>query len=391
MGLGLYVHVPFCQAKCSYCDFISYAGREDFFVPYEKALISEIELIRRRLDLTPSAEGECSHSLYLGGGTPTVLPSSALKAILDSARHHFSLDPDGEITIEANPGTLSSSYLAELRDMGISRISLGVQSFREAELRLLGRIHDRRQALEAIRWSRAAGFCSMSVDLIYGLPGQRLSDWQETLRVAIGQGPDHLSLYALTLEAGTPLTRRVAAGALAAPDEDLVAEMYLVADEQLLRAGYYAYEISNWAQPGFESQHNRNYWLNGPYLGFGPAAHSHIGLRRWWNVETLEEYSAILERGEMPMAGDELLDLYLDMAETVILGLRLVSEGLHTLRFAKRYGRSVREVYGPELEHLVEEGLVLQDDEKIRLTQRGRLLGNQVFMRFLPPHKPAHR
>jgi oxygen-independent coproporphyrinogen-3 oxidase len=313
-----------------------------------------------------------------------VLPLSMMRQILAAIMDAFRPPAGVEITVEANPGTVDHEYLDGLREAGVNRLSIGVQSFDDAELRLLGRIHDRQRALETLTDARAAGFERLNLDLIFGLPGQTLSDWQHSLNQALECQPGHMSLYALSLEEGTPLAGQVACGALPAPDGDLAAEMYELAGAMLAGAGYEQYEISNWSLPGYESRHNLQTWRNGAYLGFGPAAHSHLGRRRWWNVADPEAYIARIEAGQSARAGEEELDAATDMAETIILGLRLVRDGVDIATFRRRYEQTPADLYGPILDELVEWGLLEVTPARIRLSPRGRLLGNQVFARFLP-------
>jgi oxygen-independent coproporphyrinogen-3 oxidase len=353
--------------------------------------------------------------LYFGGGTPSLLSLAQVDHILSAIRRTFALAEDAEITLEANPGTVDLAYLQGLRALGVNRLSLGVQSFDEATLRLLGRIHTVAEAVAAYRLARAAGFANVNLDLIiYGLPGQTLAQWRATLAQAVALAPDHLSLYALTLEHDVPLARRIARGELPPLDDDDAAAMYELAEEMLAAASYVHYEISNWTSsrfqvPGFTlnkepgtwnvelaCRHNLIYWRNQPYLGFGAGAHSSwpagalpspgrrgVGVR-WRNVLHPAEYIAHMQRGEA--IAEEVQDLALPavMAETMILGLRLVQEGVRLADFQQRFGRDVREVYGAQLAELRQLGLLETDDEAVRLTPRGRLLGNEVFQRFLP-------
>jgi len=470
---GLYIHVPFCRARCAYCDFNTYAGLEHLLADYVAALEREMEFhvspLRLRSgqgftfhgekpgtgnlepfglspsELNPSGEALRAKpgTLYFGGGTPSLLSLAHIERLLSALRRTFALAEDAEITLEANPGTVDLAYLQGLRALGVNRLSLGVQSFDEATLRLLGRIHTAAEVVEAYRLARAAGFDNVNLDLIYGLPGQTLAHWQATLAQAVALAPDHLSLYALTLEHDVPLARRIARGELPPPDDDAAAAMYELAEEMLATAAYVHYEISNWArrvpsstfhpfgfaqgkvsrftpnmEPGtgnleLACRHNLLYWRNQPYLGFGAGAHSSLPSprrrgaggevrggevwRRWRNVLHPAEYIARLpryitvdamyrglQRGEA--IAEEVQDLALPavMAETMILGLRLVQEGVRLADFRQRFGRDVREVYGAELAELLELGLLEMDDEAVRLTPRGRLLGNEVFQRFLP-------
>ncbi|HID62180.1 MAG TPA: radical SAM family heme chaperone HemW [Anaerolineae bacterium] len=388
--VSLYIHIPFCRAKCAYCDFNSYPGLDHLFERYGRALQREMRWLGRKRSLK-------ADTIYLGGGTPTVLPLALLGEVLDACREHFTIAEGAEITVEANPGTVDGDYLAGLREIGVNRLSLGVQSFCDDELRLLGRIHTAAQAIETCHLARETGFGNVNLDLIYGLPRQTLSDWQAirpcswqaTLQQAIHLRPDHLSLYCLSVEEGTPLERRIARRELPAPDPDRAAEMYTLAEEALDRAGYVHYEISNWAQPGHECRHNLTYWRNRSYLGLGAGAHSYFDQKRWYNILSPAEYITRLEadwQRPFPPAVEEVEEIgeVLEMAETMILGLRLVQEGVRLADFRERFGRELMAVYGREIREMEQAGLLEVDGERVRLTARGRLLGNEVFQQFLP-------
>ncbi|MBN1641412.1 MAG: radical SAM family heme chaperone HemW [Anaerolineae bacterium] len=383
-AIGLYVHVPFCRHKCAYCDFVSYAGLESLHAPYLAAVREEMAWARAAVVEAGARAG----TLYVGGGTPTVLPAEDLAALIGAARASFGLDADAEVTVEANPGTVSQATLRALRAAGVNRLSLGVQSFHDHVLGLLGRVHDAAEARDAVRAARDAGIENLSLDLMFGLPGQTMSGWREDVRQALALAPAHLSLYALTVEAGTPLAAWIDAGTLPAPDEDLAAEMYEWAEGALGQAGLVHYEISNWALPGCACRHNLVYWRNEPYLGLGAGAHS------WWdgvrraNLPDPRAYVDAIRAGRAPVAEQERIDRALEMGETMMMGLRLLEEGVSMARFEARYGLPLEEVYGAEIAHLVARGLLERAPagapERIRLTERGHLLGNQVFAAFLP-------
>ena len=377
-SIALYLHIPFCAKKCAYCDFNSYAGLESLFASYVQALTGEMRAYGARWGRLHVG------TIYVGGGTPTVLPLSLLTEMLAACHASFEVINDAEMTVEANPGTVDEGYLAGLLAAGVNRLSLGVQSFDDGELRMLGRLHDVNQAQEAYYQARAVGFCNVNLDLIFGLPGQTMARWQATVHRALDLSPEHLSLYALTLEEHTSLAGRIARGELPAPDDDLAAEMYEWAEAELARAGYVHYEISNWARPGFECQHNLVYWHNQPYLGLGAGAHSWLVGRRWANVRIPQTYIEAIAGGQQPVAESEEINLALEMAETAILGLRLVEEGVSYGAFRARFGVEFTDVYGSKIEELVNLGLLEVACDRVRLTQRGRLLGNQVFQRFLP-------
>jgi len=385
--LGLYVHVPFCQRKCAYCDFNSYGGLEHLFTAYVRAMVTEITAAGRRGPL-PRVE-----TIYLGGGTPTLLPPSLLGEILDACYRSFDVAPDAEITCEANPGLLDRKRCDSLIEMGVTRLSLGVQSFDDGELRLLGRIHTAEQAEGAFRNARAAGLANIGMDLLYGLPDQRVATWQASLQRAIELRPEHLSLYSLTLESGTPLARQVSAGQVQPPDDDLAADLYLEACDRLPAAGYVHYEISNWAQgilcsgrdhPSLACQHNLLYWRNGHYLGFGAGAHSSLEGCRWWNVSEPAEYIRRTGAELSPVAGREHIDERLAMGETMMLGLRLVREGIADVAFERRFGHSLLGTFGREIADLERLGLLEREPDLVRLSTQGLLLGNQAFAQFLP-------
>jgi len=374
-SVSLYIHIPFCKAKCAYCDFNSYAGLERLYDDYVDALVREMAIVGGRFSPLRG------RTIYLGGGTPTVLSLQQLESILDGCLEAFLIDDGAEVCCEANPGTVDLGYLEGLRCLGLGRLSLGVQSLHDDELQFLGRVHTSAQAREAYEMARQAGFENLNLDLICAFPGHTLQRWRATLERAIALEPEHLSLYPLSLEEGTPLWKRVEMGELRTPDDDLAAEMYLLAEEIL--EGYRHYEISNWTKPGYESRHNLTYWRNEGYLGFGAGAHSYYGGRRFWNVARPEEYIRRLKAGESATEGEEVIEAAVEIAETVIMGLRL-SEGVEYDRFRQRFGRDLSSLYGPQLEELKAWGLLEVNGKGIRLAPRGRLLGNEVFERFLP-------
>ncbi|MGI6206834.1 MAG: radical SAM family heme chaperone HemW [Anaerolineae bacterium] len=385
--VGLYVHIPFCLRKCSYCDFASVPGHEDLWRPYLDVLLSEIAAMP---PLRP-------RTLYLGGGTPTLWPAAYLAELIAAVRY-VGLPEKAEVTVEANPGTVDAAKLSALRAAGCNRLSIGVQSTFEEELRLLGRVHSFAQAQEAVRLARAAGFDNLSLDLIYGLPNQSLERWLADLDRALELQSEHLSLYCLSLEPGTPLERAVRCHDLPCPDSDLAADMYLASEDRLEQAGYGHYEISNWARPAGEvlyaplpsqgrgsplltSQHNLIYWRNEPYLGLGAGAHSFLDGRRFARVDSPEAYVTATPEGRVVFS--ECIDRPLEMAETAILGLRLVA-GLERARFRARFGEDPVDTYREPLQWAQDQGLLEYDQSSVRLTRRGRLLSNEVFQRLLP-------
>lgn len=377
--IALFVFIPFCKIKCTYCDFNVYAHLTRLMEPYAEAVAREVSEFRvQNSELT-------AQSVYLGGGTPSLMPIPAIEKILRACRDTFTILPDAEITLEANPGHVDADQLRALRAMGINRLSLGVQAFEDAMLRRLNRGHTVADALATFDQARQAGFDNISLDFIYGLPLQTLDDWRATLDRAMALRPEHLSLYALKVEEGTGLAHQIQRGKYPMPDDDLAAEMYEMAEEMLDAAGYAQYEISNWARQGaqFQSRHNLTYWHNDPYLGFGAGAHSCFGGERFWNVLSPVEYIQRIEQKTSVVAGREEINRELEMAETMILGLRL-NEGIVFDEFANRYGEDARKKYAQPLREASELGLLECTDTRVRLTPRGRLLSNQVFWRFLP-------
>ncbi len=373
--LSIYIHIPFCRRRCGYCSFVSSAGREKDIPAYVGALVAEIGL-RRRLDMVV-------RTIYLGGGTPSLLEPSQIEDILEAIRDNYAVRYDAEITLEANPGTVDGDYLRDVRLAGVNRLSLGVQSLDDDELAMLGRLHNASEARQAVSWARAAGFDNLSLDFIYGVPGRSVEKWREMLGEITGMGAEHLSLYALTLEEGTAMAEAVARGEIAAPDPDAAAQEYEMAGEALEGAGYRQYEISNWARPGFESRHNMAYWTGEPYLGLGCGAHSFIDGERRANTGDLDGYMRALGEGHLPEQTAEKLDERTALGEAMMLGLRL-NRGVLASDIGARFDIDLREYFKAEIEELTALGLLEAWERGIRLTARGRLLGNEVFLRFMP-------
>ncbi|WP_028709480.1 radical SAM family heme chaperone HemW [Propionicicella superfundia] len=366
---GLYVHVPFCASRCGYCDFNTYTAAELGAEPgtsqdaYLAAVSSEVRLAARVLG--PSRPPVAT--VFFGGGTPTLLAPDVLTGILAEVRTWFDLEPGCEVTTEANPESVTADSLAVLRDGGINRVSFGMQSIVPHVLRVLERRHSPGRAVDAVSWARQAGFSSVSLDLIYGTPGESVADWEESLRAAIAAAPDHVSAYSLIVEEGTRLGHRVSRGEMPAPDEDDLADKYTVADDLLAGAGYAWYEVSNWARPGHACRHNLGYWLSADWWGIGPGAHSHVGGVRWWNVRHPRDYAAALA-SRSPAAGRELLTAAERRTERVLLESRL-STGLPVGLLGAEARRA--------LAGLRDDGLVDGADPVV-LTRRGRLLADLV-------------
>ena len=382
--VSLYLHIPFCHTRCHYCDFNTYAGILPLREPYVRALLKEIALAGELAQL-PDGQSRRSRTIFFGGGTPSLLSVAQITRLLAACRRHFAIDAEAEITLEANPGTLSQEQSVGLRAAGINRLSMGAQSFDDELLKTLGRIHTTEEITQAVQYARAAGFTSINLDFMFGLPGQTMRQWQETLDRALALHPEHFSLYSLIIEEGTPFHTWVHEGRITPGDEDLCADMYEYADERLLAAGYENYEISNWSLPGHQSRHNLAYWQNLPYLGMGAGAYSSFGGRRFSDVREPLEYIRLLREKQWPEVKDEseIVGHEQAMSETAFLALR-TAQGLHLPSFEQRFGQPFSQFVGDRL-HLVDEaGLLEYETEWLRLSKRGRLLGNEVFLRLLP-------
>ena len=402
-GISLYVHVPFCLSKCPYCDFNTYQGIESQFEDFLTAVIREITAWSVALG-RPTV-----NTIFLGGGTPSYLPDGDVARILDAIACSYGVRADAEITAECNPNDLTPAKCAELRGAGINRVSIGVQSMDNGLLSMLGRRHDAAEAAEALGRCRRAGFDNVSLDLMYGLPHQSLAQWRDTVGQVVALAPEHLSLYSLTLEEGTPLRRWVQQGRLPEPDPDLAADMYDHARAALAAAGYHHYEISNWTLPGRDSEHNLAYWRNLQWLGVGPGAHSSLRVGevgsacRFWTVRSPRDYARLgrewatsaAEAGAWPamtvdriaavptVDGWEVSDEATTAAETMFLGLRLL-DGMDVAAASARIGIDLSARYERELAELTADGLLVwESDDRLRLTEEAYLVGNQVFTRFL--------
>lgn len=381
--LAIYVHIPFCLARCSYCAFNIYTDRLAIADSYIAALGQEAGWLGR---------GEPVHTLYFGGGTPSLLTLAQVEAALGHLHQGFQILPDAEITFEINPETVDHAYLVGLRDLGVNRLSIGMQSAHQSELALYGRHHTLDGTAACYAMARQAGFQNISLDLIYGAPAQTLEQWDLSLQTAITFGPEHFSLYAMQLESGTRLTNQVKRGELPKPDDDLVADMYDLATERLAAAGYEQYEISSWCKPDYASQHNLQYWRNRPYLGLGAGAHGCAGGERTANIMRPENYIQRLANQYQPLAYPrtaatqlhERIDAETEKFETVMLNLRLLQEGLSREAYQARYGESLESRYGAEITRLKAGGLLKELDGVLTLTPQARLISNRVFEAFLP-------
>ena len=395
-SISLYLHVPFCQAKCHYCDFNSYAGMLGHRERYVEALAQEIRLAGRRARLADGTPRRC-RTIFFGGGTPSLLTAEQVDGLLREARSAFAVSDDAEITLEANPGALEYGRLDALRAVGVNRLSMGAQSFDADLLRWMGRIHSPAEIETAFAAARQAGFTSVNLDFIFALPNQSLATWADTLERALALGPEHLSLYSLIVEEGTPLFAWVRDGRVLPADDDIAADMYEYAQQRLAAAGYGQYEISNWAKPGHECRHNLTYWRNLPYIGLGAGAHSSFAGHRFAEVRPIAGYISRVraavagDNGEsgtdtLPagaIASDEAIPPALEMAETAICGLRL-NDGISRAEFAARFGRTFEQVFDERLAEVRDLALIETVGDRVRLTEHGRLLGNEVFERLLP-------
>lgn len=377
--LAVYVHIPFCTVKCGYCDFNAYAGMDNLKVDYGQALVHEVEAAAELFEAREVS------SIGFGGGTPGEVPASDIGAVIAAVRRLAPLSPAAEISLEANPGTVTGDALRELHEHGVNRLSIGAQSFHASELRFLDRIHSPEATAASIRLAREAGFQSVGLDLIYGLPGQAPAAWRASLEAAIALGPDHVSAYALTVEEGTMLARRVERGEVEPLDADAVADLYELASDVLEAAGYEQYELSNWARPGHQSRHNRTYWTDGEYLGIGAGAHGYVGGERYENVAHPREYIAAVQAAKAPpfvaVANRYTPDAATAMSDWLALRLRLI-EGFDPGEFAARFGHAVPSPVASVLEECSRVGAI-ETAPRIRLSRSGRLLHGEVAARLL--------
>ena len=373
----LYIHVPFCLEKCHYCAFVSEPPKNNELMEYPTLLIRELQLNTK--------EARPLESVYFGGGTPSLLKPEQVAKLLAEIAEKVPIRKEVEITLEANPGTVDELSLKAFRDAGINRISLGIQAFDDHFLKSLGRIHTTEQSRQAFQAARRAGFTNVSIDLIHSLPGQNLDQWRTELRQAVALAPEHISIYGLTVEAGTPFARKYPADSPELADEDLSADMFEYTDEFLTGSGFEHYEIANYARPGYRSRHNSGYWQRDGYLGLGVAAHSFLleghGVR-FSNPSSLEEYRREVTSGQLTRVDEQRLTQSEAMEEYMFLGLRL-ADGVSLRAFEREFGTYLNSVYGAAVEDLAKLGLLLQTYERVTLTRRGMLLSNQAFVYFI--------
>lgn len=404
--ISLYLHVPFCRFKCFYCDFNTYAGIEGLIPSYVEAITAEIRNWGKAL--SQSGTAVVVPTIFFGGGTPSLLEPRLVASVLDAIGDSFAVQDDAEISMEVNPESVSRDTIRSVMGLGVNRFSMGAQSMDNAELRMLGRLHDADRMIAAYDQLRRAGADNVNLDLMYGLPGQSLATWKASLEGVLALSPEHLSLYALTVEESTPFYGWVNEGRLPTPDDDLSADMYELAEQLLSDAGYVQYEISNWSRPNKECRHNLVYWRNGSFIGVGPGAHSYLFGARFAVMRQPRAYiERMAELGRMaagmppslpPMRGPldntdvlreiapiDSVDMYTEemaRAETLVLGLRL-NRGVSEDAYLRRFGARPSDIFRDALESSIEDGLLEQDGGTLRLTPRGRLLSNEVFARIM--------
>ncbi|MBS1770704.1 MAG: radical SAM family heme chaperone HemW [Acidobacteria bacterium] len=398
MTAGVYLHIPFCKSRCSYCDFATDVYRESGAVErYVAALCREIRQFLPQNDaddanLTGGVDLRDQRSsaavslltvdtIYFGGGTPSLLSAIQVEAILQAVREQFEVVSDAEITLEMNPATVTPESLAGYLDAGVNRASFGVQTFNDRDLKLLARGHDANDARNTFKMLRGAGFSNISFDLIIGLPGQTLDDWQRNLDEALKLDPEHLSLYILEIHEATPLAEQVRSGRRPVPDEEIAAEMYEHLLDRIPTTSFEQYEISNFAKPGLASRHNTKYWRLDPVFGFGVSAHSFDGMSRYWNVRDTQEYVSAVEADKTPIAGRDILTDEKLAGERAFLGMRL-TDGISVNDYERATGIDLKAKYAGELERLADAGLIELASDRLKLTRRGMLFSNEVFAVF---------
>jgi oxygen-independent coproporphyrinogen III oxidase len=383
MNAGIYIHIPFCKSRCSYCDFATDVYRNNDAVErYVSALVKEITNYELRItnyeSQTPNPKSQIE-TIYFGGGTPSLLSAAQLEKILSAIHKTFAVEEKTEFTLEMNPATVTLEKLRDFRSLGVNRASFGVQTFNDLSLKLLARGHDANDARKTFELLRASGFDNVSFDLIAGLPHQTLEDWEKNLDEALKLNPEHLSLYLLEIHEGTPLAEQIRSQRQPEPDEDLAGEMYEMMIEKTAGKGFLQYEISNFARAGFESKHNSKYWLCEPVYAFGVSAHSFDGRQRRANERDTNRYVALIENNEPAVVYDEEIDL---ASEFVFLGLRMM-RGVDLETYEKKFGVNLLSKYSGDLERLTSLGLVEIVENRLRLTSRGALFSNEVFAVFV--------
>ena len=384
--IGIYIHIPYCARICPYCDFNVYARKQSQFGDYVDALLAEIDQMAEQQGHRSVA------TVFIGGGTPSILPANDHQRIMDRLNSRFLIHDDAEITMEANPEGLEAEYLRTIRSTGINRLSIGVQTQRKHGLKVLGRAHKPETPVSGIAAARDAGFDNLSLDFIFGWPEQTLEDWEQDLEFILQTNPEHASMYSLIIEPNTPYQTAVNRGILVPVDDDAVSEMYQRTVERMAAAGWDHYEISNWARtPELRSRHNMIYWRNAEYIALGAGAHGHLDGQRYHNVLLPETYIETVMSGRLPIVESETIDEATAIAETMMLGLRLIRDGVSDAAFLDRHGRSIRSVYGATIDYLESIGMVEWSGDALRLTNAGLLIANEVAERFLDPEIEPER
>ena len=374
---GIYIHIPFCKSRCSYCDFATGLYNSDLAERYVKALEIDIQTTRE------TEHTKAVDTIYFGGGTPSMLSPSQIERLLDAVHKRFQVDPTAEVTMEVNPGSVSRSTLSEFRRVGINRASFGAQTFDDAELARLGRSHTSTDTLKTFAALRESGFDNINFDLIAGLPGQTMKGWQLNVERSLSLNPEHLSFYLLEVHSGTPLAQHIERGIQPKPDDDLAGEMYEWMLECASATGYEHYEISNLCLTGFHSRHNTKYWTGAAYYGFGCSAHSFDGHDcRWSNERDVSGYVELVEGGKTPVVDEQRLTESDRKAEAVFLGLRLM-QGVDTREYQRVFGVDIRDEHLDDFRRFQEAGLIEFDGDLVRLTRAGALMSNEVFASFL--------
>jgi len=375
---GIYIHIPFCERKCIYCDFYSVENL-NLIDRFTESLLKEIKIFSIEADFFNDSIFD---TIYFGGGTPSLLEPAQIEKILNKLSQSFKISSNPEITLETNPGTVDKRKLLEFKNLGVNRISFGVQSFFDDDLKFLGRIHTGEDAFKCVNDSFEVGFENVSIDLIFGLPGQTVEKWLENLKFAVSLNVPHISAYNLIVERGTPLHELFSLGKVQIPEDEIQAQLYERTIDFLENAGYVHYEVSNYAFEGFECRHNLKYWQYENYIGFGPSAHSFWINKRWWNFANLNKYINALDLGKIPVANFEILDEEKMIEEFIYLGLR--SKGINVARFKGKFGfEFVDGDIKDEIEELERAGYITIEDDFIKLTPKGFLLCDEIVLRLI--------
>ena len=373
---GVYLHIPFCASRCHYCNFATGGYEANLAQKYVAALCAEISKAEY------ANEMKAVDTIYFGGGTPSTLTIPQFQEILDTCQMRFDIDANAEITAEANPGSLTTEYLTGLRRLGINRLSIGVQSFLDRELEMIGRGHVADDARSAVKMARQAGFKNLSLDLIAGLPEQSIETWRNNINSAMELEPEHLSVYLLELYQDAPLMHRIKRGELQAIDDELTVQMYYELVDAAEKNGYVQYELSNWAKPGFESRHNLKYWNGALYHAFGMSAAGYNGIARWSNIRNINHYIERIEKSESVIAENIELSVEDHQSEAIFLRLRL-KDGVNLAHYSEAFGIDIKSKYETEIERLLDAGVLEFSGNSMKISRRGKVLANEVFEAFI--------